>query len=148
MALGQSFPPTCVTYLADDMAFVGDAIFMPDFGTARVDFPGGDAGVLYDSIRRILALPPKTRIFVGHDYGSDGRPFAWESSVAEQRSENKHVRDGIEKDDFIKLRHQRDKELTLPMLLLAAMQVNIRGGELPAAESSGNANLKIPLNVF
>lgn len=140
--------PACVTYLIGDAAFVGDAIFMPDFGTARADFPGGDARLLYRSTRKILALPGETRIFVGHDYGTGGRDIAWETTVAAQRAHNKHVGDGIDEEKFIALRTARDKELTPPALLLAALQINIRGGELPPAEDNGARYLKIPLDRF
>ena len=140
--------PACLTYVIGDAAFVGDVIFMPDFGTARVDFPEGDAHQLYRSIRRILALPPETRIFVGHDYGPGGRDYAWETTVAIQRAENKHVHDGIDEDTFVEMRLARDKELSIPGLLLPALQVNIRGGALPAPEANGTRYLKIPIDCF
>lgn len=140
--------PACVTYVIGDAAFVGDVIFMPDFGTARCDFPGGSPQTLFQSAGRILSLPAQTRIFVGHDYGPGGRAIAWESSVAEQKSQNKHLRDGISEDIFVAMRHERDAELDLPALLLPAMQVNLRGGRLPDKEGNGTAYLKIPLNRF
>ena len=140
--------PACVTYLVGDAAFVGDTLFMPDFGTARCDFPGGDARILYRSIARILSLPAQTRLFTCHDYRPGGRPLAWESHVAGQRAENLHVRDGVSEDDFVALRNSRDENLNLPELLLPALQVNIRGGRLPAAEDDGHHYLKIPLNRF
>ena len=140
--------PACLTYVIGDAAFVGDVIFMPDFGTARVDFPEGDAHQLYRSIRRILDLPPETRIFVGHDYGPGGRDYAWETTVAVQRAENKHVHDGIDEDTFVAMRLARDKELSIPGLLLPALQVNIRGGALPEPEVNGTRYLKIPIDQF
>jgi len=138
--------PACVSYLIGDALFVGDTMFMPDYGTARCDFPGGDAGQLFRSIRRQLALPAETRVFVCHDYQPGGRPLAYETSVAEQRASNKHVRDGVSEADFVKMRTERDATLATPALLLPAVQVNIRGGQLPAPEANGTAYLKIPLN--
>ena len=140
--------PACATYVIGDAAFVGDTLFMPDFGTARCDFPGGCARQLYRSIQRILALPPETRLFTCHDYQPGGRPLAWESSVAEQRAGNRHVKAGISEEAFVALREGRDKDLDLPELLLPALQVNIRGGCLPGAEDNGLCYLKIPLNRF
>jgi glyoxylase-like metal-dependent hydrolase (beta-lactamase superfamily II) len=128
--------------------FVGDAIFMPDYGTARCDFPGGDAKMLYASIRRLLDLPAETRIFVGHDYGPDGRPFAWETTVAAERAHNKHVREGIGEAAFVALRQERDRNLSLPDLMLPAIQVNMRAGALPPAEANGRVYLKIPLDTL
>ena len=138
--------PACSSYLIGDALFVGDTMFMPDYGTARCDFPGGDARALYASIRRLLALPAATRIFVGHDYGPAGRPFTWETTVGAQRNENKHVRDGIDEASFVAQRQARDKELSLPDLILPAVQVNMRAGRLPPAESNGRVYLKIPLD--
>ena len=140
--------PACVCYVIGDAVFVGDTIFMPDFGTARCDFPGGDARELYRSIQRILALPLETRIFVGHDYGPGGRAIAWETTVAEQRRSNKHVRDGVDEDAFVEMRRERDAELSMPGLLLPALQVNIRAGALPEPEENGVAYLKVPINQF
>lgn len=140
--------PACVTYVIGDAAFTGDTIFMPDFGTARCDFPGGSAERLYGSIRRILDLPAETRVFVGHDYAPDGRPHAWETTVAEQRAANKHVRDGISEEEFVRMRTERDAQLAMPGLLLPSIQVNIRGGRLPEPESNGASYLKLPLNRF
>ncbi len=140
--------PACLTYVIGDAVFCGDTIFMPDFGTARCDFPGGSARTLYQSIQRILALPPETRIFVGHDYAPDGREIAWETTVAEQRKSNKHVRDGIDEDTFVKMRTERDAELAVPGLLLPSIQVNIRAGKLPEPESNGVSYMKLPLNQF
>ncbi|HYZ65045.1 MAG TPA: MBL fold metallo-hydrolase [Acetobacteraceae bacterium] len=140
--------PACCTYVAEDAAFVGDTLFMPDFGTARCDFPGGDAHAMYRSIRRILELPPETRIFVGHDYPGDRRAAAWESTVAEQRAKNKHVHDGIDEDAFVAMRTERDKTLKLPTLILPAVQCNIRAGELPDPDAQGRRYLKVPLNTL
>ena len=140
--------PACVTYVIGDAAFTGDTVFMPDFGTARCDFPGGDAAALYRSARRILSLPPETRIFVGHDYAPGGRAVAWETTVEEERRANRHVRDGIDEQAFVAMRTERDKVLDVPALLLPSIQVNMRGGDLPEPESNGRAYLKIPLNAF
>ncbi len=140
--------PACVCYCIGDALFTGDTIFMPDFGTARCDFPGGDAATLYRSIRRLLEQPPDTRIFVGHDYAPGDRDYAWETTVARERAENKHVRDGIDEDSFVAMRHARDAELSMPALILPSVQVNIRGGALPPAEDNGVAYLKMPLNQF
>jgi glyoxylase-like metal-dependent hydrolase (beta-lactamase superfamily II) len=140
--------PACVTYVIGDAAFVGDTLFMPDFGTARTDFPGGDAGALYDSIRRILTLPPETRLFMCHDYKAPGRSeYRWETTVREERERNVHVHDGVSKEDFVRMRESRDRELDMPRLLLPAVQVNMRGGELPPAEDNGVRYLKIPLDA-
>jgi glyoxylase-like metal-dependent hydrolase (beta-lactamase superfamily II) len=141
--------PACVTYLIDDMAFVGDTLFMPDYGTARADFPGGDARALYRSIRKILALPPETRIFVGHDYlPKDRDTFVWETTVADERARNVHVHDGITEDAFVEMREARDKTLAAPRLILPSLQVNIRAGALPPAESDGKVYLKLPVNAL
>ncbi|WP_293678051.1 MBL fold metallo-hydrolase [uncultured Phenylobacterium sp.] len=138
--------PADVTYLIGDAAFVGDTLFMPDYGTARADFPGGDARALYRSIRKILALPAQTRIFVGHDYLPAGRDeFRWESTVAEQRAQNVHARDGVTEDAFVSMREARDATLAAPTLILPSLQVNIRGGALPDASHSGRVFLKIPV---
>ena len=139
--------PACATFVIDDAAFVGDTLFMPDYGTARADFPGGDAATLYRSIRRILDLPPETRVFVGHDYLPDGRDKpAWETSVAEQRAANVHVHDGVAEADFVAMRKARDATLDAPRLILPSLQVNIRGGAMPPAEDDGQIYLKIPVN--
>ena len=140
--------PACVCYQVGDAVFVGDTLFMPDFGTARADFPGGDARQLFQSIRRLLTLPPQTRLFTCHDYQPGGRELAWESSVATQREANKHVRDGVSEEEFVVWREERDRELDLPELLLPALQVNIRGGRLPDAEDNGVTYLKIPVDRF
>ncbi len=140
--------PADVSYKVGDAVFVGDTLFMPDFGTARADFPGGDARQLYRSIRRILALPPETRIFTCHDYKAPGRDsFAWESTVAQQRAANPHVREGISEDEFVAMREARDAKLAVPKLLLPAIQVNIRGGRFPPAEANGVSYLMIPVKT-
>jgi glyoxylase-like metal-dependent hydrolase (beta-lactamase superfamily II) len=139
--------PADVTYLIGDAAFVGDTLFMPDYGTARADFPGGNARTLYRSIRRLLALPPETRVFVGHDYLPVGRgEFQWETTVAQQRANNIHVRDGVTQDEFVALREARDATLPAPTLILPSLQVNIRGGALPPSSPSGRVFLKIPVS--
>ncbi|MES1954655.1 MBL fold metallo-hydrolase [Salinisphaera hydrothermalis] len=137
-----------ITYVIGDAAFVHDTLFMPDSGTARADFPGGDARTLFRSIQRILELPDATRIFVGHDYRPDGRDARWESTVAEQRATNTHLRDDPSEDEYVAMRESRDATLPLPALMLAALQVNTRGGRLPEPEDNGRSYLKIPLNQF
>lgn len=139
--------PACIAYLIGDALFVGDTLFMPDYGTARCDFPGGDARRLYRSIRRLLDLSPTTRVFVGHDYQPNGRPLAFEASVAEHRAKNVHIHDGISEDDFATMRETRDRTLSLPALILPSVQVNIRAGELPPPEANGQRYLKIPLDA-
>ncbi|MGX5658139.1 MBL fold metallo-hydrolase [Castellaniella ginsengisoli] len=140
--------PACVSYRIGDAVFVGDTLFMPDYGTARADFPGGDARMLYHSIRRLLELPPHTRLFMCHDYKAPGRAeYAWESTVARQRHDNVHVRDGVGIEAFVAMRRQRDASLPAPTLLLPAIQVNIRAGRLPEAESNGVRYLKIPVSL-
>ena len=140
--------PACITYVIGDAAFVGDTLFMPDFGTARTDFPGGDAGMLYDSIQRILALPGDTRLFMCHDYKAPGRDeFAWETSVAEQREVNVHINRNVSRDEFVAMREGRDAELGMPKLILPSIQVNVRAGQLPEAEANGVRYLKIPLDT-
>jgi glyoxylase-like metal-dependent hydrolase (beta-lactamase superfamily II) len=141
--------PACVTYVIGDAAFVGDTMFMPDYGTARADFPGGSAHMLYGSMRKILNLPPETRIFVGHDYLPDGRSaFAWETTVAAQRAHNIHMHDGISEADFIAMRTARDKTLEAPQLILPSLQVNIRAGALPPASPGGHVYLRLPINAL
>jgi glyoxylase-like metal-dependent hydrolase (beta-lactamase superfamily II) len=138
--------PACLTYTIGDAAFVGDTLFMPDYGTARADFPGGDAGQLYRSIRKVLSLPAATRIFVGHDYLPQGREaFAWETTVAAQRALNIHVHDGIDEQAFVALRQTRDATLPPPTLILPALQVNIRAGALPPPSPTGRTFLKLPV---
>ena len=139
--------PACVTYVVGDAAFIGDTMFMPDYGTARADFPGGDAAALYRSIRRILGLPAGTRIFVGHDYQPEGRTEpAWESTVADQRAYNVHVHDGVSEAEFTAMRRARDATLAPPVLILPSLQVNIRAGALPPPEDDGHTYLKLPVN--
>jgi len=141
--------PSCVTYVAGDAAFVGDTLFMPDYGTARADFPGGDAAQLYRSIRRILDLPAATRVFLCHDYKAPGREiYQWETTIEEQRTSNIHIHDGIAEQSFIEFRNKRDSELGMPKLILPSIQVNIRAGEMPPADESGVVFLKLPVNVL
>lgn len=138
--------PACVTYVVGDAAFVGDTLFMPDYGTARADFPGGDAAALYRSITRILALPDTTRLFVGHDYLPAGRSdYRWETSVAAERAGNIHVHDGVDEAAFVAMRRARDATLAPPALLLPSLQVNIRGGALPPATPGGHVYLRLPV---
>jgi glyoxylase-like metal-dependent hydrolase (beta-lactamase superfamily II) len=140
--------PACVTYVIGDAAFVGDTLFMPDYGTARADFPGGDAAQLYRSIRKILALPPATRLFMCHDYGPNGRNYAWETTVAEQNASNIHIKAGVSEDEFVAMRTERDRKLAVPVLLLPSVQVNMAAGTLPPPEANGVSYLKIPVNAF
>lgn len=140
--------PACVTYLVGDAAFVGDTLFMPDYGTARADFPGGDAAMLYRSIRKILALPPETRVFVGHDYLPAGRDeFRWETTVAEERARNVHAHEGIGEAEFVAMRQARDATLATPTLILASLQVNIRAGALPPPTERGHVYLRLPVTA-
>ncbi len=140
--------PACVSYRIGDAVFVGDTLFMPDYGTARADFPGGNARTLYRSIKRILALPPRTRLFMCHDYKAPGRDtYAWETSVAEERARNVHVREGVSEDEFVAMRQARDATLAAPTLLLPSIQVNIRAGKFPPAESNGVHYLKVPVTL-
>ena len=139
--------PACMTYVFGDAAFIGDTLFMPDYGTARADFPGGSARDLYRSIRKVLALPPETRLFLCHDYKAPGRDkFAWETTVAEQRKSNIHVRDGVTEDEYVAMREARDKTLGMPKLIIPSIQVNMRAGDLPEPEDNGVRYLKVPLN--
>jgi glyoxylase-like metal-dependent hydrolase (beta-lactamase superfamily II) len=140
--------PADMAYRIGDAVFVGDTLFMPDVGTARADFPGGDARTLYRSIRRLLALPPQTRLFVCHDYPPAGREPRWETTVREERAANIHVHDGIDEDGFVAMRTARDRTLEMPNLILPSIQVNIRAGELPPPEANGVSYLKIPLNAL
>lgn len=140
--------PADMAYRIDGSVFVGDTLFMPEVGTARADFPGGDAHQLYRSIRRLLDLPPETVIYVCHDYPPATRNAAWQTTVAEQRAHNIHVHDGISEDEFVGMRNKRDATLEMPTLILPSIQVNIRGGALPPAEENGVAYLRIPLNVL
>lgn len=141
--------PACVTYVIGDAAFVGDTLFMPDFGTARADFPGGDPRELYRSIRRVLALPSDTRLFLCHDYKAPGRDdYRWETTVAEERDTNVQVRDGVSEDEFVAMRSERDAKLSMPKLILPSIQVNMRAGELPPEDDDGRRYLKIPVNAL
>ena len=140
--------PACVCYRIGDDVFVGDTLFMHDYGTARADFPGGDARLLFRSIKRLLALPPQTRLWMCHDYKAPGRDdYAWQSTVAEQRAHNPHVKDGVTEDEFVAFRQARDAKLAAPTLLLPSIQVNIRAGRFPEAESNGVRYLKIPVKA-
>jgi glyoxylase-like metal-dependent hydrolase (beta-lactamase superfamily II) len=140
--------PACMAYRIGDAVFVGDTLFMPDVGTARCDFPGGDAHTLYRSMRKLLDLPSETRLFMCHDYPPTDRPPAWETTVARQRAGNIHVHDGVSEDDFVKMRTERDATLEMPVLILPSVQVNIRAGEMPPKEDNGVSYLKIPLNAL
>ena len=140
--------PACVAYHIGDAVFVGDTLFMPDVGSARCDFPGGDAKTLYASVQKILSLPSNTRLFMCHDYPPDERPVRFETTVAEQRAHNIHLNDGMDEATFIQLRTARDKTLAMPVLILPSVQINIRAGELPPPEDNGVAYLKIPLNAL
>ncbi len=140
--------PADMAFIIGDAAFVGDTLFMPDFGTARADFPGGDAHQLYRSIRRLLSLPDETRLFLCHDYKAPGRDeYAWETTVKQQREENVHVKDGVSEEDFVEMRTTRDKTLAMPKLIMPSVQVNIRGGRLPDPEDNGVSYIKIPVNA-
>jgi glyoxylase-like metal-dependent hydrolase (beta-lactamase superfamily II) len=138
--------PACMTHVIGDAAFVGDTLFMPDSGSARADFPGGDARTLYRSIRRILSLPGQTRLFMCHDYGGEGRDIKWETSVAEERANNIHARDGVSEDEYCAMREARDKSLAMPKLIIPSLQINMRGGDLPEPDESGKRFLKVPIN--
>jgi glyoxylase-like metal-dependent hydrolase (beta-lactamase superfamily II) len=137
--------PACMTHVMGDAAFVGDTLFMPDGGSARADFPGGDAGQLWDSIQRVLSLPDETRLFMCHDYGPNGRDIRWETTVAEEKAHNIHI-SGKTREEFVALRTARDATLAMPKLIIPALQVNMRGGELPEADAAGKRFLKVPLN--
>lgn len=137
--------PACMTHVVGDAAFVGDTLFMPDGGSARADFPGGDAGILYDSIMKVLALPDEMRLFMCHDYGPNGREIRWETTVGDEKAHNIHVGGGASREEFIKLRTERDKTLSMPNLIIPSLQVNMRGGELPQ-DDDGNPTLKVPIN--
>lgn len=140
--------PACVSYKIGDAIFIGDTLFMPDYGTARADFPGGDARRLYRSIRRILSFPPQTRLFMCHDYKAPGRDrYVWETTVGDQQARNVHVHEGVDEDSFVAMREARDAALAAPLLLLPSIQVNIRAGHLPPAEANGVRYLKIPISL-
>jgi len=139
--------PACLTYVLGDAVFVGDTLFMPDYGSARCDFPGGDAGTLYDSIQKILSLPDETRLFMCHDYKAPGRDeFAWETTVAEQREKNIHIHAGVAREEFVSFRDGRDKQLSMPKLIIPSIQVNLRAGDVPPPEDNGVSYLKVPLD--
>ncbi len=138
--------PACMTHVIGDAAFVGDTLFMPDGGTARADFPGGDARELYRSIKKVLALPSETRLFMCHDYGPNGREIRWEATVGEERADNIHVRDGIDEDEFVAMRTARDATLDMPRLIIPSLQVNMKAGQLPAPDAAGKRFLKVPLD--
>lgn len=140
--------PACMAYQVGDAVFVGDTLFMPDVGSARCDFPGGDARTLYHSVHRLLSLPPSTRLFMCHDYPPPGRLPTWETTVAHQRAHNIHLHDGVTEDAFVDLRTRRDATLDMPVLILPAVQVNIRAGAMPPPEENGVTYLKIPINVL
>lgn len=141
--------PACLTYVIGDAAFIGDTLFMPDYGTARADFPGGDARALYRSIQRIYSLPPKTRLFLCHDYKAPGRDhYAWQTSVSEERDSNVQAHAGVTEDEFVEMRTKRDKTLPVPVLILPSVQVNMRAGRLPPPEDNGVSYLKIPVNML
>lgn len=140
--------PACMAYEIGDTIFVGDTLFMPDVGTARCDFPGGDARTLYRSVRSLLERPPQTRLFMCHDYPPGNRPIAFETTVAAQRAGNIHIRDGISEDTFVAMRQTRDATLAMPVLILPAIQVNVRAGHMPAPEANGISYLKIPVNAL
>ena len=140
--------PACMAYQVGDAVFVGDTLFMPDVGTARCDFPGGNAHTLYQSVRKLLSLPAETRLFMCHDYPPEGREAQWECTVADQRARNIHVHDGVSEAEFVAMRSKRDAGLTMPVLILPSVQVNIRAGELPPPEANGVSYLKIPLNAL
>jgi glyoxylase-like metal-dependent hydrolase (beta-lactamase superfamily II) len=141
--------PACLTYVIGDAAFVGDTLFMPDYGTARTDFPGGSARALYRSIRRIFALPGTTRLFLCHDYKAPGRDaYVWETTVAEERRNNVHVHDGVSEDDFVEMREARDKTLGMPKLIIPSIQVNMRAGRMPEPEEDGKVYLKVPIDLL
>lgn len=139
--------PACLTYVVGDAAFVGDTLFMPDFGTARCDFPGGSSDILFESVQKILSLPEETRIFVGHDYKAPGRDdFAWETTVGAQKAANIHVGEGRSKSEFVKMRDARDATLAMPKLIIPSLQVNMRAGQMPPADETGDVFLKVPVN--
>jgi glyoxylase-like metal-dependent hydrolase (beta-lactamase superfamily II) len=140
--------PACMTHVMGDAAFVGDTLFMPDGGTARADFPGGDAHSLFKSIKKVLALPMQTRLFMCHDYGPNGRDIRWETTVGDEREHNIHVRDGVTEDEFVAMRTTRDSTLGMPKLIIPSLQVNMRAGDLPPPDKSGKRFLKVPVNTL
>jgi glyoxylase-like metal-dependent hydrolase (beta-lactamase superfamily II) len=140
--------PACMVHVIGDAGFTGDTLFMPDGGSARADFPGGDAGVLYDSIQKVLALPDETRLFMCHDYGPNGRDIQWETTVADEKAHNIHVGAGATKEEFVKFRTERDAQLAMPRLIIPSLQVNMRAGDMPPAEEDGKVFLKVPVNTL
>jgi len=140
--------PACTTHVIGDAAFVGDTLFMPDGGSARADFPGGDAGVLYDSIQKVLALPEAMRLFMCHDYGPNGREIRWETTVADEKAHNIHVGGGTSREEFVAMREARDATLSMPRLIIPSLQVNIRAGDLPPSDKDGRKFLKVPINTL
>lgn len=138
--------PACMVHVMGDAAFVGDTLFMPDGGSARADFPGGDAGMLYDSIQKVLSLPDDMRLFMCHDYGPNGRDIAWETTVGDEKAHNIHVGGGKSRDEFVQFRTERDAQLDMPKLIIPSLQVNMRAGQLPPADDSGKTFLKVPVN--
>ncbi|MCY4396653.1 MAG: MBL fold metallo-hydrolase [Rhodospirillaceae bacterium] len=139
--------PACVSYSIGDAVFVGDTIFMPDYGSARCDFPGGDARTLYRSVHRLFGLPDETRVFLCHDYKAPGRDaFVWQTTIGEERQRNIHIREGVDEDSFVEMRMNRDRTLDMPLLIIPSIQVNMRAGHMPPAESNGTIYLKVPLN--
>jgi glyoxylase-like metal-dependent hydrolase (beta-lactamase superfamily II) len=140
--------PACMTHVIGNAAFVGDTLFMPDGGSARADFPGGDARTLFRSMKRLLNLPPEMRLFMCHDYGPNGRDIKWETTVADERAHNIHVRDGIAEAEFVRMREARDKTLGMPKLIIPSLQVNMRAGQLPPKDASGRVFLKVPINTL
>ena len=140
--------PACMSHLIGDALFVGDTLFMPDAGTARADFPGGDASTLFQSIHRLLALPGETRVFMCHDYGPNGRELEYQTTITEERERNIHVNESISEEQFVKMRETRDATLAMPHLILPSLQVNVRAGEMPEAEDNGMVYLKVPVNAF
>ncbi|UWP99892.1 MBL fold metallo-hydrolase [Aliiroseovarius crassostreae] len=140
--------PACMVHVIGDAAFVGDTLFMPDGGSARADFPGGDAGVLYDSIQKVLALPDQIRLFMCHDYGPNGRDIQWETSVGAEKMHNIHVGGGKTKEEFVAFRTERDAQLDMPKLIIPSLQVNMRAGEMPPADKDGRTFLKVPVNTL
>ena len=140
--------PACMTHVVGDAAFVGDTLFMPDGGSARADFPGGDAGTLYDSIQKVLALPDETRLFMCHDYGPNGRDIQWETTVRDEKEHNIHVGGGKTREDFVKFRTERDASLAMPRLIIPSLQLNMRAVEMPPADEDGKTYLKVPVNTL
>jgi len=140
--------PACMVHVIGDVAFVGDTLFMPDGGSARADFPGGDAGELYDSIQKVLSLPDDMRLFICHDYGPNGREIRWETTVREEKATNIHVGGGTPREEFVKMREDRDATLDMPRLIIPSLQVNMRAGDMPPADEDGNTFLKVPVNTL